>query len=1211
MAVRSPLFDIFDPYDTLSAGLLPEADEEIDPIGLIPIKRRPQISDLLPEEEKRGMLRSLADAGTSGLSAVGYLLDTPGALVRGVLAGKPLSVFGSSEDRVTGRELLRQYGMTGDKDTWSNFGTGLAAEVLLDPFTYVNPLAILGRGAYTQAGKALAASGRFRNAAEAAYEGFEPTLQQAARGAQARRAGMGVREYTRNLTPRQAIAEAADPAQALLDYQQQARRFGVDPNDLDLPAAGLADFRIPLTNIGGTYRGGEWADRLTQSIDAAGEWSKRNPYTGPVVSTLNAAFHAPSGGTLNPDVQWDARIARAQADRMNEAQELLRSRQLREAMNVDAGAVAEQIRAAGGTAPVIPENLRRFNSTDVQRALVDFAESSSVPAAPGSFGPVAKTSGDSVADWVMENVPEFRAMRDLYVNSPRQARAAAEAAGLPAPLWQGESGTEFFPRQLKWWQRIRNPLRPNAVPRTEKPWTQGERVLNTADNFGRGRQEYTDIPGGQRTFRMLTGNASSALDSGALQQALIGADADDARRLLSGAFRQIGVDRPYMNEIRRIVRSPEYAVATGAEKRAMLAPAVERMQGNQDQLIDLLRGSDLQFAETNTGIFDTPGWTNLRRYERGQNRVLANSDRVVQRLQASIQPIGRGGLTDGMVQLTDAANRLGFDADNFRQMWQRQYGTDITNLAVPENMVEALRTISQPSRLGDAERGMVGLIDQFTNAFKVGALASPAFHVRNTYSGATNAATFGAFNPLDWWAALRASQGNTDALARRLENAPGFQGLSPAERVARFQDLTGANRIGGGTIYDDITGLPEQEIRGTWLGAGNEPSVGRAFYNPNRSWPQALSDFFSLRGVGVTQNPAARNTNPLLVANDAIGSQVEDALRGGVFLNQLRKGVDPGAAADLVRMSQVDYSPQAFTSFERNFMKRALPFYSFQKGILKSIGNNLLYRPGGLQGQLVRAVTRGTQPSENNFVPEHLRQSAAIPLPADLPWIFGGSPKEGLQRYLTNIDLPFESTFNLFTPGIGATASAVLGDTIAKVGSNVLGMSNPLIKAPIEYITNRQLYTGRDLSDLYSVLERDIGEVGRPLEQAVVNFLPFGARGLGLYRQLTDQRLDPSERYTKAAWNLLAGAKLTDIDQERSKQLAARQVLNNMLSTTPGVRTYENITVPEDVLRGMPREQQQMYLLYKIIQSEAAKRARDRKKQQAALDPLAVLNAVR
>lgn len=1217
MALRSPLFDIYDPGGILrqqaQLAQLPEYDEDIDPFGVaeLPV-RRPQLADLMPEEEKRGMLRGLAEAGTSGLSAAGYILDTPGALVRGILAGDPLSVFGDSDRRVTGRELLRQYGLAGNEDNWWNFGGGMAAEMLLDPLTYLNPLAILGRGALSPTGKALKASGMLRNAAETAYEGFEPTLQQAAAGARARPAQQGVRMHLRNLTPEQAIAESADPAAALARYQTQARRFGVDPNDLSGTAASLMDVRVPGTNIGFStdILGRDFGDAVAGGLDDFGEWLKRNPYTGPGVSGFNALFHAPSGMTLNPDVQWDSRIAKVRAQRANEAQELLRTRQMREAMGVDAEDVAAQMRASGAAnVPAnIPDNLRQFQSTDIQRALVDFAESPVV----SDVGPIRKTSGDPLADWVLENVPQFRDIRDTYTGLEQTAQLAAREAGLPEPRWASTYGTQFFPRQSKWWQRAMDPDRPNAVGRVERPYSQGERILNTTDNFGRQRREYTDIPGGQRTFRMLTGNADPALDSAALQASLIGADQIPARGILNQAFDTLGVQRPFQEEVRQLLASPEYRAASRPEQRAMLQPVLERMRGNQDELVNLLRGADQQFAQTNTGLFDTPGWTNLRRYETGQNKVVANAGVVADRLSTAAQPIGANGLADGMVPLTQAADRLGFDANNFRRMWQRRFNQDVTNFSVPENLVAALGTLAPQSRLSVPESGLLGAVDQFTNAFKVGALASPAFHVRNTYSGAINAASLGAFNPLDMWAAWRASHGNTAALARRLEKAPGFAGLTPDERVARFLDMTGANRVSGGTVMDDITGLPEQELRGTWLGSGNEPNVLESLSQlnplggvPNRKWGQAVNDFFRLRGVGF--NPSPRNTNPILMANDAMGRQVEDALRAGTFLNQIRKGVDPGEAADLMRMAQVDYAPDAFSSFERNVMKRALPFYSFAKGILPSIKENLLYQPGGLMGKSIRLVSRGTQPTEDNFIPEHLRHSAAIPLPADLPGILGGSGKEGLQRYLTNIDLPWESTLQLLTPGIGATMTARIADTLRKTGSNIAGQTNPLIKAPLEYVTNRQLYSGRDLSDLYSVLERDLGDVGRPLEQAIVNFLPFGARGLGLYRQLTDDRLDPADKYTKAAWNLLAGAKLTDIDQERSKQLAAREMLNQMLMTTPGVRTYENVTVPDDVLRTMPEEQRRQYLLYKIVQASAAKRARDRKKQEAGMDPMQML----
>lgn len=1242
---RSPLFDLYDPYGVLQQqaemGALPRGEDEIDLLGLAELPRqRATIADLMPAEQQSSMLNSLAQVGSSGLAAAGWLLDTPGSFVRGLLAGKPLSFLGTSDERVTGRDLLRQYGMVGDKDTWGNFTGSLAAEIVLDPLTWMNPLAILGKGALTQTGKAMKGSGLLRNAAEAAWEGTTAGAGRAPR--------MGIRRHLRELTPDQALAEIADPtarAEALARYQQQARRYGVDPADLTGRAAGLMDVRVPGTNIGFSTDvfGQQFGDRVASKLDTLGEASKRNPYTAPVVNRLYAGLHAPSGETLNPDLQWDARIAKRDFDRGDEARQLLLGRLQREASNIDAEEVAASLRAAGaaGVPASIPETLRRFTGRDTQRALVDYAESPVFQGPTLTGSPLGRTSGNDIADWVLENVPEFRGIRDEYVDRVQSLRNEAVRAGLPDRNWSGASGTSFFPRQLKWWENFEDPERlasplpswggtpvPNASPRVEKPWARGSTVLDTADNFGRSRQAYTDIPGGQRTFRMLTGGRALDFDAGTqrgllggadfdaadLQRRLIAAAETPARGILDDAFQQIGVDLPFREKIDALMRDPTYLASSPTERAALMKPLQDELAEKQDKLVNLLRGSDQQFARTNTGIFDSAGWNIFQRYDRGQRRALANANRLVPRLRESALPIGPDGPADGMVRLLDAAKTLKFDEGNFADMFQRQYGLDAATRAVPQRLVDEMATVARASQLGDVERGAMNAYDQFLSAWKVGALAAPAFHTRNLYSGSINAATFGAFNPLDMWAAWRASQGNTDALARRLANAPGFASLTPEQRVARFMDLTASNRIGGGQFTDFETGLPEQSIRGGWLGAGDGPSVGQAFYNTNRTgtpgtrttaqqWMDFLNDFTTVRGVGLSRRPAARNKNPMLVLNDAVGSSVEDALRGGTFLNQIRKGVDPGAAADLVRLSQVDYSPQAFTTFERG-AKKVVPFWSFQKGIVPSIMDNLLYRPGQLQGQAIRAVNRLSEPSEANFVPEHMRQSAAIPLPA--AW---GGDNPDLQRYLTNLDLPWESFFQMFTPGVGATTTAKVADTIRKTGSNLLGMTTPMLKAPIEYFTGKQLYSGRDLNDLYSVLERDLGEIGRPLEQLAVNFAPGGSRALGLYRQLTDDRLSAGEKSAKAAFNLLAGAKVTDIDQDRARRQAARDMLNQMLETTPGVRTYENITVPEDVLRGMPQEQRDMYLLYKIVQSEAAKRSREKKK--AAMDPLEALGLVR
>lgn len=1194
---RSPLFDYYDPYGVLEQqaqlGLLPTDEDDVDEYGLPTFsRRRVTLSDLMPAEEKSSLLNTLAQTGASGLSTAGWLLDTPGAMLRGLLAegpGKALSaLWDSSDERVSGRDLLRAYDLAGNEDNWGNFAGGMAAEMLLDPLLLVNPAAILGRGALTPAGKALRATGLLRNPAVEAYQ------QGATRGS------MGVREFLRSdaATPA-ALLNQADPA--MMDrWRHNAIRFGVDPDDLTQRAAALMDVRVPGTNLGwtigeagGTGTMSQVGDYLARSLDTLGEASKSAPGIGPIVSGARALLTADAGGAMDPAIQWRNRVARNTERGLREAADALRTRQLYDAMNAQVPDVMPD-----GTP--IPAEYRQFNSRTIQNALTDFVESPDLLGPTPSGVPLGRTSYDPLADWVLENVPEFRAIRDDMADlGPDWERLAADT-GLALPTWQGGAGENFFPRQLKQWLDQQRPERANAAQRAVSPYSQGDTLLGLDDNFGRGRREYTDIPGASRTFRRLTGGDAN-FDARQLQDALLAATDPEARRLMRQSFDMLGVERPYREQVRRMMAGNAYQNATPAQRRTMLRNALEGVRDNETSLVDLLRDADRQFADTGTGLFDTNAFDRLRRYESGRLRVTANNAEVINALAESAIPTRPSAVAGGGVQtVTDAAVQLGYDRDNFRAMWQRTQGTNPDTLAVPDRLVQSLETLSVRPRVPEAEAGLMGAIQQFTNAFKVSALANPAFHTRNLYSGEFSNVSFGMFNPLDQYAAYQASQGNYAPLAGRLQTAPGYQNLSDAERIREFLAQTGGNRIAGGTVLDDMS-IPEEAMRSTYTG-GQTETLASTFGNlrgqTGRSWLDFFNDFASLRGVGITRAPRPYNTNPLLQINDAAGSAVEDTLRTGGFLTQIRRGTDPGAAADAVRMAQLDYSPQSFSDFERRWLKKIVPFYSFQRRIIPQIADRLLYQPGGLQGQSIRAISRASEPNEENFVPEHLRQTAAIPLPE----IFGGQPAEGLQRYLTNIDLPFESTLNLFTPGTGGTAAAAFADTIAKTGSNILGQTTPLIKAPIEYATNRQLYSGRDLSELYSVLEQGLGPIGRPLEQAAINFLPFGSRAISTYRQLTDDRLTTPDALMKTAFNLLAGLKLSDVDENRARQQAARQVLNSMLSTTPGVRTYENITVPEDSLERLTPEQRQLYLLYRVIQSDAAKRARQRQQ-----DPMELL----
>lgn len=83
----------------------------------------------------------------NGLSAIGNLADLPGSSARDVLAGRnPFDQWASplhDTNRTSGRDLLRHYGMAGEKDTWGNFLGGMAAETVLDPLNVISGKGVL------------------------------------------------------------------------------------------------------------------------------------------------------------------------------------------------------------------------------------------------------------------------------------------------------------------------------------------------------------------------------------------------------------------------------------------------------------------------------------------------------------------------------------------------------------------------------------------------------------------------------------------------------------------------------------------------------------------------------------------------------------------------------------------------------------------------------------------------------------------------------------------------------------------------------------------------------------------------------------------------------------------------------------------------------------------------------------------------------------
>jgi len=1190
----SPLFKLYDPYGDLSSaaefGALP--GDGIDPIGLVPIrKRRPTVADLMPEAEKTSLLRDLAQTGASGLSTFGWLLGTPGAIVRGILAGKPLSGLGTSDERVSGRDLLRQWGMVGDKDTWGNFGGGLAAEVALDPLTYFG-IGLLGRGANTVAGNLAKGAGLMADDV----------------GLMARRASneaMGTAQFLRQSTPQSLIDLADDPEYAMQMWRQKAG--GRADELLNAPITRMNRVSFPGFGSGAADLLGQRAgDFMARASDQVGGAIRSAPFIGPAVRTAQAVFDPRVLGFVDEDRQWLAReLTDAERRAGRGADKYLNQ------LMVDAARDIGQDTFRSPEFATAFRNVMENQVDQVPEQLAAFFD----PGQPGS-----------------RLVQAAREFQDDAIRRAREAGVKLEYTDLPNDIGY------FFRQQVK-------PVNPTMAPGYAAP--KNVQYDSGVDVFGVGggtaqRRDYT------RAF------PTYVLDKMAGDRELQEALRESTNRFTLGD-----------NDVRQIIdnwlgtNAPDFLAKlppSGAPGQAspfdFMREAIEEAGGNADdairaqylQLADSIRRTPLEFAKEGLPKYGN-ALNDFATYARARRRNEAAAGVLLRHLTANpiTDDAGRfipADMVPGNTaySIDEALKLLNLDhweprvaADGTvafspaMEAFARQMGRradELTDVAIPKEFVDQLRAKVQKARAPQEAGPLLKAFDDMTQRFKTLALLWPARYSRDAYSGAFASATQDAFNPLDWWAGLQARRGNYNPLARRLRNAPGYgaedlfgagavvrdtvsdplpagsraissQELAEAQ-IRKFLADAGGQGVGQSSVMDDLGRTADNlTYRGTFPGAtgGLFQGLGRNWLNPNTYNP------FALRG-------RQGNPNPLLELGDRLAESTDAGNRIGTYLNRIRKGDAPEAAKAVADLTQVVYSPSNFSALERDFIKRLVPFYSYTKGITPLIAKELTQNPAGIMGQSIRAVTRGSEPSPDQFTPEYLRQSAAIPVGPDLP--FFGVDTPGITRFLTNLDLPHEGVLNLFTPGIGNSIASRVGDSLMKTGSNVLGQTSPYIKGPLEWILNRQFYSGRQLSDLYSMLEQSMGPSGRGLEQFFVNF-PGGSRVLGTIRQLTDQRISPEERAAKFLFNTLTGLKFQDVDQEKTVRLAARTTLNQLLDQAKGMSSYENLFIKPEDLQQLSQPEQRQYLLYRILQSEAAKRARDKKKQDALMDPLAEL----
>ena len=171
---------------------------------------------------------------------------------------------------------------------------------------------------------------------------------------------------------------------------------------------------------------------------------------------------------------------------------------------------------------------------------------------------------------------------------------------------------------------------------------------------------------------------------------------------------------------------------------------------------------------------------------------------------------------------------------------------------------------------------------------------------------------------------------------------------------------------------------------------------------------------------------------------------VENKLRLPLFIDRLMKGDTPKEAAEWVFKFHFDYVPQTgMTAFERNWMKRLIPFYTWTRNNIPLQFEQMIKQPSKYSAleKTRQSISGKTGEKEFEYLPDWMREQFTMRV---------GKNEAGQSLWL-QLDLPLEDVAKLPINESGVR--------------EIVSMLSPLLKFPIERYTNKELYFGGEIVD--------------------------------------------------------------------------------------------------------------------------------------------------
>lgn len=1071
-----------------------------------PIRRTQQPPPLQPEEEA-SLLDKIGAAGLGGLSFIGGILNKPGRIVRGLLGGTPREALNAipfsdalgitrPEDEVRGTDLLRNLGVHNEQDPslFSPEGAaGFGVDLLTDPLSYLS----FGGHALTRLGSASKKAGMLPKTVAARAAGLSGDAADALAG----RLGM----------------ESSQVAgQALGGHIGVGLPFGLS----DTATADLG----PLANrIAGAVRsvpGGNAAANLANNLGR----TAKDFYT----QTIPPLFQGSVAGRTTEIGQDIAR-------NINERTPGVLAQSRMEIMPL-----AEQAAAQGLHTPEASAAIRQ-----------------SVEAGTGLHSDIADPLKQLFAQKLAMAVEDGRPAYELAPQAIQQGEGAGKNLG-------------FFPRQATETDAQYAARTRSLVPETEHArgsWNTGltTQTIHDIDKAELGAMARTDLNPAQKA-ELAVKRPDKQFADGIYQKYLRGAEAD------------ANVQAAELEMHSHKVANNGVVTDPAVEKKLLGAQAEQTALRRQAQDLGEMKAAGKMPSFENHALVDAANY--LRRanmnHMKSEELYKGIAKGAVQKGEGTVpmldavsgfwHPMEHGGesVVDAGGNLIGHTPPSGATVQLEKALKESGWTGSVFDAHIPKSVADDIAGFSKMQSVTGLS-AFAKIWDNITNVTKAYQTFTPSTVIRNAGQDVFNKIVYNRIDPnfsaldprrvsgpiSDWM--KMANGGVVEGAAKKLEKIAGFAGLTDeqaAQQVRRLYTAWDVGREGA-----KRTAIQE----GADIGAVAENGLKKLLpiseqANPVAAYGRGIKEGsflhpLSFSGVAGQTEDVFAPVKAMRAANNAS----DNAMRGSSFLAGLYQGEEPAVAFQNMMKAHYDFGN--LSQFERNVMRRGVPFYSWARQNIPAVIDEISTNPGGKLATAIKGTERakGEHPG---FIPGYVREGVAAPI---------GGEENGTQRYLTHLGLGFEDLGQMFGPG------------------GPMGMLNPLIKAPIEAATGRQLFTGRDLRDLHSRIGDLTGTPLPAMENVAMNS-PAG-RSLSILGTLADERKSPLDKLL----NLTTGARLSDVNVAGSRQAALRDYIQTNLHG-PAFRHFDELSVRPDDLAQLSPQEMELYRLYRSLGSRGAAR---------------------